>query len=331
MLSERRALPLGWRLRNQLIRLLLPYPKRLAFAFGALRFYQRSPIRRLVGWARDRRLGPRRLIEAEAMLPELPDRSWRPPAERQAAGRRRVALLTGCVMPHLYPRTHAATVGCLDVNGVDVTAPAGQVCCGALNLHSGDIRTARQLARKNIDVFLGAEVDAVVVNSAGCGSTMKEYDYLLRGDAAYADRARRFAGIVQDVTEFLVSAGFRQPARGLSGRVTYQDSCHLAHAQRIRSAPREILRSIKGLELIEMKTPDRCCGSAGIYSFAQPQMSMRILDEKISDVAATRSEIIATANPGCMMQLEAGLRRAGRSGRVVHVVELLDEAYQRET
>jgi glycolate oxidase iron-sulfur subunit len=234
-------------------------------------------------------------------------------------------------MPILYARTHEATVRVLERNGCSIIDAPAQVCCGALNLHAGDRQTARELARRNIDAFLAADIDAIVVNSAGCGSTMKEYAELLQPDPEYAAKALHVASLVRDVTEFLVELPFERPKGPLPCRVTYQDSCHLVHAQKVSSAPRELLRSISGLHLVEMDAPDRCCGSAGIYSLAQREMSLRLLDDKMRDIASVRADVIATANPGCMMQLEAGLRRAKLSGRVVHVVELLDKAYRAET
>jgi glycolate oxidase iron-sulfur subunit len=184
------------------------------------------------------------------------------------------------------------------------------------------------LARRNIDVFLGTGVDAIIVNSAGCGAAMKEYDELLADDPEYREDAKRFSALVKDVSEFLVDLPFQVPAGRVQARVTYQDSCHLAHAQRITSAPREILRSISGLTFVEMERSDSCCGSAGVYSLTQPAMSIELLDDKMRAVSDTKASVIATSNPGCMAQLEAGLRRHGRSGEVVHVVELLDRAYQ---
>jgi len=159
---------------------------------------------------------------------------------------------------------------------------------------------------------------------------MKEYGELLEHDSAYAEKAARFSAMVRDVTEFLVELPAEAPRGPLPVRVTYQDSCHLVHAQKVRDAPRQLMRAIPGLELVELNAPDRCCGSAGVYSFSQREMSLRLLDEKMADVAATEASTIATANPGCMMQIEAGLRRLGTPGRVVHVVELLDEAYRAE-
>ena len=341
MLVQQGRVPWAWRLRVFLLRQLFPYPKRLGLLFSLLRLYQRSGLQRLVRASRILRILPGGLAEAEGMLPKVPPAPYKgivAPAGGDDATRR-VALLTGCVMPLLYPDTHEATERVLRRHNIEVVAPSEQRCCGALSLHAGDRRTARELARRNIDAFLAAGVEAVVVNSAGCGSALKEYGELLEPDPAYAGKARRFSEMVQDVTEFLVSLPLEPPKAGLSARVTYQDSCHLVHAQKVRSAPRELLRSIPGLEFVEMETPDRCCGSAGVYSFAQRDMSLRLLDEKMRDVAATLqaepndsagAPVIATANPGCMMQLEAGLRREGLPGRAVHVVELLDEAYRAE-
>jgi glycolate oxidase iron-sulfur subunit len=223
-----------------------------------------------------------------------------------------------------------AAVGALTRNGCRVAVPRGQGCCGALNLHNGDIETARAMARRNIDVFLKAGVEKVVVASAGCGSAMKEYSELLREDPGYREAAERFSGMTVDITEFLVSLPFDHPRAELPRTVTYQDPCHLAHAQRITEAPRVILRSIPGIRLVEMEDSARCCGAAGIYSVTQQALSRRLLDGKMEKVAATGAEMVVTANPGCVIQLENGLRRAGVSSRVCHVVDILDEAYGRE-
>jgi glycolate oxidase iron-sulfur subunit len=237
---------------------------------------------------------------------------------------RTVVMLSGCVMPHLYPRTHEATVRVLNRYGYRVMLPE-QTCCGALSLHAGDRRFARDLARRNIDTMLSSDIDAIVVNSAGCGSTMKEYADLLADDPAYRERAARFSSLTKDVIEFV--AGHPLPTLGrLDGSATYQDSCHLVHAQRVREAPRALLRAVPGLELREMAGADRCCGSAGIYSLVQSDMSQRLLSAKMDDVQATGAACVATANPGCMMQLEAGLRQRGMRAEVVHVIELLDRA-----
>jgi len=333
MLVQQGKIPLAWRLRIWLLRQLFSYPKRLALVFSLLRLYQRSGLQRLLRASRLLRLLPRGLPEAESMLPDVPPRAFQLAAAANPAPARSVALLTGCVMPLLYPRTHEATVRVLQRHGFGVVAPPDQRCCGALSLHAGDRRTTRELARRNIDAFLAVEGEAVVVNSAGCGSAMKEYGGLLADDPEYAEKAQRFSALVRDATEFLSTLPFQPPRAALPYRATYQDPCHLAHAQQVRAAPRELLRAIPGLDLVELETPDRCCGSAGIYSFAQREMSLRLLDDKMRDVAATGADVIATANPGCMMQLEAGLRRHPSTEgprRVVHVIELLDEAYRAE-
>ena len=289
-----------------------------------MRAYQRSPLPRLLRRSGVLAAMPAALRSGEASLPDLPARAFTPPT--QPAGlARSVAMLTGCVMPHLYPRTHEATVRVLNALGYRVMFAKGETCCGALSLHAGDRQFARELARRNIDAFLAEDVEAVIVNSAGCGSTMKEYGELLDDDPAYREKAARLASMTRDVLEFVAEHEL-PPIGAVETTVTYQDSCHLVHAQKVKSAPRAILRAIPGLELIEMAAPDRCCGSAGIYSIVEGAMSARVLADKMDDVRATGAAIIATANPGCMMQLEGGMRQRGIEGRVVHVIELLDEA-----
>jgi glycolate oxidase iron-sulfur subunit len=212
-------------------------------------------------------------------------------------------------------------------NGCDVVLPPAQGCCGALLIHGGDREAARDLARANIDVFLGAGVDAVIVNAAGCGSTLKEYDELLEHDPVYAERARRFRSLVRDVTEFVAAHGVDRQALGrIEARVTYQDSCHLAHAQRIKEAPRALISAIPGVELVELGS-DRCCGSAGIYNVTQRDMSMQVLESKMDEVEDAAPEILVTANPGCMMQMQTGMRRRNLETKVLHVIDLLEQSY----
>jgi glycolate oxidase iron-sulfur subunit len=320
------ARPRSWKLRTWGMRVLFASPWRLRLAFRLLRLYQRTGLQRLV-----RPLLPRRLREMEANLPRVPSRFFEPPARSTArSANHNVAMLDGCVMPLLYGRTNEATVRVLERNGCSVDVTAGQGCCGALHLHNGDVEAARKLARKNIDVFLAGKPEAIIVNSAGCGSTMKEYAGLFADDPAYAEKARRFSALVRDVSEYLAELPFEPPKGRVEASVTYQDSCHLVHAQRIREAPRTVLRSIPGLELREMAASDRCCGSAGIYNLTQPEMSRTLLDRKMDDALATGAGVICTANPGCMLQLEAGVRLHGDHQPVRHVVELLDEAYLAE-
>jgi Fe-S oxidoreductase len=274
---------------------------------------------------------PKRLRLMEAMLPRLPEGRFRGAAvagQPAAQVKATVALLEGCVMPLLQPQTHEATVRVLARNGCRVLVPQGQNCCGALHLHNGDRGPARDLARSNIDLFLESGADYIVVNAAGCGSAMKEYGDLFASDPRYAEKAALFASRVRDVNELLVELGFEPPAGAIDARVTYQDSCHLVHAQRVREAPRTLLRSIPGLQLTEMTTPDRCCGSAGIYNLTQTEMSRRLLDLKMDDCLATGCDLIATANPGCILQLQLGVRERDATQEVVHVVDLLDRAYR---
>lgn len=316
--------PFAWWARALAMRAMLPHQRRIGAVMTGLRLYEGSPVQRFVRWSRVLdRIAPA-LAQAERSAPVVPRRAFTPPLQAPALTRT-VAMLTGCVMPHLYPRTHEATIRVLNRLGYRVLMPEAQTCCGALSMHGGDRRFARDLARRNIDAFLGADADAIIVNSAGCGSTMKEYGDLLAGDPTYAAMAARFASITKDVLEFI--AGHDLGALGpVAETVTYQDSCHLVHAQKVAQAPRAILAAIPALELREMATPDRCCGSAGLYSLVQREMSSRLLDSKMDDVRATGATTIATANPGCMMQLEAGLQQRHIRGRVVHVIELLDEA-----
>ena len=242
--------------------------------------------------------------------------------------RYRVAFLSGCVANVSFARLHEASVRVLQRNGCEVVVPAGQGCCGALHLHSGLSGEARALARRNIDALHGGAFDAIVSNSAGCGAMLKEYGELLAGDPVYATAAQQFAAQVRDITEFLGSIELNPQMGVVDAVVTYQDACHLAHGQRIRGAPRKLLAAIPGITLQEMADAEFCCGSAGSYNIVQNQMSLRILAHKMEAVNRTHATIIATANPGCELQLEAGVRLHGNRQRVMHVVELLDLAYR---
>jgi glycolate oxidase iron-sulfur subunit len=316
--------PLSWKLRALFLREIVARPTRLRAVALGLRLYQRSGLRDLV-----ERIPM--LRDCAILAPAIHERWFRETgliARPQGPTRMRVGLLSGCIMPLAYGRVHRATARALAGNGCEVIVPAAQVCCGALHAHNGDRRTAVELARRNVDAFLDAGVDAVVVNSAGCGAVMKEYGQLLAEDPRYRDSAKRFASLVWDVNEFLAALPFQPPRSRLTIRVTYQDSCHLAHAQRIAEAPRQILKSIPSLELVEMEHADRCCGSAGVYSLTQATMSLALLNSKMAEFQRTGAQYLATANPGCMTHLEAGLRRHRLPGRVVHVVELLDRAYR---
>jgi glycolate oxidase iron-sulfur subunit len=220
-----------------------------------------------------------------------------------------------------------ATARVLARNGWDVVAPAGQGCCGALNAHGGDHERALEMARRTLEAFEGTRVDAVVVNTSGCGAHMKAYGALLAGDPMWAERARRFAASVRDVTEFLAGAPLRGPLQPVPMTVTYHDPCHVVHGQKIRTAPRALLAQIPGLRVVDLPESDWCCGSAGIYNLTQPEMAGRLLRRKVRHVLGTGASAVVTANPGCILQIQQGLREAGSPVRVLHIVEILDRAY----
>jgi glycolate oxidase iron-sulfur subunit len=246
----------------------------------------------------------------------------------QGARKHRVAFLAGCIANIAFARLNEATVRVLQKNGCEVVVPKDQGCCGALHVHSGLPEEARKLARRNIDAVLSGGFDAIITNAAGCGSTLKEYGELLEDDPDYAAKAREFSTRMRDVTEFLAGIELNPQMGPVNAIVTYQDSCHLAHGQRVRTAPRKLLAAVPGVTLREMPGADICCGSAGIYNVVQNEMSAQILGHKMESVIATGAGIVATANPGCMLQLQAGVRAHGSGQRVMHVVEVMDLAYK---
>jgi glycolate oxidase iron-sulfur subunit len=236
------------------------------------------------------------------------------------------ALLLGCVMEGLFTDTNRATERVLTRNGYRMTAAAGQGCCGALHAHAGDLNAARRLARRNIAAFERSGADYVVTNSAGCGAMMKEYGHLLADDAEWSVRARDISSRVRDATELLADAG---PASGgvIPFTVAYDAPCHLQHAQRITEAPLTVLRAIPGIQLVPLDESDQCCGSAGIYNLIQPETSDAVLGRKLERIYASQASLIATGNPGCLMQIGAGLLRSDMQARVVHPIDLLDASY----
>lgn len=273
---------------------------------------------------------PRRL---RAMIAAAPPVTFRTLFSRTAArtpaaapARQTVGLLTGCVQQLIFPETNDASARVLAAEGCDVVAPSRQGCCGALSLHAGRLDEARAAARATITTFDAAGVDTIVANAAGCGSAMKEYAHLLRHDPAWAERARRFSARVRDITELLDELGPpRAPRNALPMRVTYQDACHLAHAQGVRSAPRKLLSAIPGLELVE-SGDDMCCGSAGIYNLLEPEAAEPLGDRKLGVLSAGNPDVIVSANPGCRLQLASAARRAGRNVTFAHPVELIDRS-----
>ena len=325
--ERRHRRPPADRLLREAIFALFPYPRRLRLVRGPLRAYQRTGLQALV-----RRSGLlARLAPTLAAMEEIAPpitRAARLPERVAARGERRavVGLLTGCVQGAFFPGVNAATARVLALEGCDVVVPRGQGCCGALSVHNGREAEARDFARRLVDVFEQAGVERVVVNAAGCGSSMKEYAELLADDPAYASRAADFAARVRDVAEVLTELGPVARRHPLPVTVAYHDACHLAHAQGIRSQPRELLRGIPGLQLREIADPEICCGSAGIYNVLNPGPAAELGDRKAASVLATGAELLVTANPGCLMQVAAALRRAdsGAGPAMAHTVEVLD-------
>ena len=314
--------------RNFVYRRLLPYPERIAMAAKLLRAYQRSGLQTAA-----RATGILKLLglsQRDLLLPPV-DRQFffdqlGKTFPAQGARRARVAFFAGCVANVTFTGLNEATIRVLTANGCEVVVPGGQFCCGALPAHAGVRDVARDLARWNIAAFASANFDALVTNAAGCGSTLKEYDHLFTPDEPDFAAAAALAKKTRDVTEFLAGLGLSAQLKPVPARVTYQDSCHLLHGQKIREAPRQLLRAIPGVELVELPFADICCGSAGVYNVTQTKASLELLSEKMAYAKSTNAEIIATANPGCLLQLRAGAEIHRTGQQVLHVVELLDRA-----
>jgi len=311
-------------------RRLLPHPSRIAFFARLLRFYQRSGLQALA-----RRSGVLRalgLAEREALLPRIDDqfffrrlgKTFHPVGEHRA----RVAFFGGCVAQVTFSELNEATIRVLTSNGCEVVVPTRQVCCGALASHAGVRDAARDLARRNLKAFSNDEFNAIVTNAAGCGSTLKEYSHLFTKDEPEFQAAKEFESRVSDVTEFLASLGMVAPLKPNPSRVTYQDSCHLLHGQKVREAPRTLLREIPELDLVELPYSDICCGSAGVYNITQTEASLELLAEKMKHAASTNATTIVTANPGCLLQMRAGAQLHKTGQQVLHVMELLDRSLE---
>jgi glycolate oxidase iron-sulfur subunit len=319
-------------LRDRLIRAAIfatfPYPKRLRLLRGPLRLYQRSGVQRIV--RRSGLLGrlPDGLGAMDALAPPLgPATAYRPlPSHVAANGERRatVGFLIGCVQGAFFPGVNAATVRVLSLEGCDVVIPRDQGCCGALSLHSGRHLEAKRFARRVIETFEAAGVDHVVVNAAGCGSSMKEYGQLFADEPEMAARAAAVAAKVRDIAEVLIEIGPAAERHPLPMAVAYHDACHLAHAQGVRAQPRALLAAIPGIEVREIAEPELCCGSAGVYNLLNPGAAIPLGDRKADAVLATRAELLVTANPGCLMQVTAALARRGAAMPMAHTVEVLE-------
>jgi glycolate oxidase iron-sulfur subunit len=310
-------------LRRVAIEQVLPYPKRLRLAMWPARvLYQMGLGGMLPAWLRE-----------TVALACRPDSSWNGVTDESGAGagaarKGAVGFISGCVMSVVFGPTNKASVGLLRRAGYEVNIPKEQGCCGALHLHAGRLDEARAFARRNIAAFEVAGLEAIIINAAGCGSTLKDYGHLLKDDPDWAGRAARFSGKVRDLTEFLAGVGglrhqwADEPKR--PGRVTFHDACHLAHAQRITSQPRELVRAVSGGELVPMPESDVCCGGAGSYFLTQPGMAVRLQDRKIDNILRSGAETVVTTNPGCLIQIRAGLRRRGElKVQVVHIADYL--------
>ena len=300
-----------------------------------LRWYQASGAEWLVRKMRLTALLPRDLRELEPLTPRV----QRQFSDALIGGlewpddtRHRVGMLTGCVQDLVYPHVNRDTVDVLLANGCEVVTPGAQHCCGSLHAHNGELELAREMARRNIDAFNLDAVDAIITNAAGCGSHLKNYDQLLADDPRYAARARVWSAKMRDVHEWLVEIGITPTKSNGDPQlpVTYHEACHLCHGQKITRAPRQVLERVPGLQLVEMPEAAWCCGSAGIYNITQPEMSRKLLARKLANIAKTGARTVASANPGCSVQLEAGARERGLALEIVHPVTLLARAYRRE-
>jgi len=319
--------PLPERLKRRVINAIFPNPLGVRFFSFLLKTGAALGLGRL---ARSPKLPPQ-IRYWFGLLPDKGTVSSETLLERYPAiGEKRytVALLSGCVMPALFGATNQATVKVLRHNGCEVLVPRNQVCCGALLLHNGEKTGALDLARRNVEVFSKLEFDALIINAAGCGAMMKEYGELFKGDPVYHDRAERLTAKMKDVAEFLGNISLKTPTREIRAKVTYHDACHLAHGQGVREQPRALLRSIPGLQLTELPESDWCCGSAGTYNLTEPAMARRLLNRKVDNIQATEADLVVTGNPGCLMQIRAGLQQRGLPIKAIHTVDLLAEAYE---
>lgn len=318
---------------------MLPSRVVLSLVFGSLKVYQRSGLQTLV-----RRVG---LLDVANNLPtpfkgklkipeELMDGAkgdiipQQLPEITPAIGPRRyrVGFISGCIMDQVFHDINEATIRILAANGCEVVTPVQQNCCGALHVHGGEAERGRELAKHNIDTFAHYDVDVIIINSAGCGSTLKEYNHLLRDDSAYVQRAEEFSAKVKDISEFLADIEHNQQMGEVKRTVAYHDACHLLHGQKIKQQPRQLLQSIPGITLVNLRESDWCCGSAGIYNLTNQEMGQDLLERKMNNIEATGADTIATGNPGCMMQIALGARQRGIPMEVVHPIQLLDEAYR---
>ncbi|HEY5912218.1 MAG TPA: (Fe-S)-binding protein [Verrucomicrobiae bacterium] len=321
-------------IRGFAVRWLFMDLRRLRALGRALRLYQQLGLQALIRRSGMLKLFPKRLRELESMTPVIQPKFSAEliPAVTPASSVRkyRVAMLIGCAQDLIFSDINRDTVEVLAWNGCEVVTPPRQLCCGSLHAHNGEWKLAQELARKQIDQFPPEEFDAIITNAGGCGSHLKHYRKLLAEDASYRERAALWDQKVQDIHEWLMTIGLESPANHAPAQViTYHESCHLAHGQKITAQPRQLLQSIPNLKLVELPESSWCCGSAGIYNIIQPEMANQLLERKLQHIRSTGATIVATGNPGCLLQLVNGAKQRGMQLRVVHPVTLLAEAYRR--
>jgi glycolate oxidase iron-sulfur subunit len=316
------------RLHRKMIFVLFPYTRRLKALLAVLFLYSRSGLQFLVRKSGLISFLPARLAQLDALMPPVTAHHLTAslPAVTPATGirRARVGLLAGCVQRVFFPRVNEATIRVLSAEGCEVIVPPGQGCCGALSMHAGRDEEAMRFGRSLIREFEEANVDAIAVNAAGCGSHMKDLGRILAKDPQWSERAARFSAKVKDISEFLAALTPVATRNPVKARVAYHDACHLAHAQRIRTAPRQLLRGIPELQLLEVPDGEQCCGSAGIYNLIQPESSDEIGARKADNVLSTNPDLLASANPGCTLQIQKILRERSKTLRAVHPIEILD-------
>jgi len=319
----------GDKLFRGLLFSILPYPKKLGRILPFIYLYNKSGIRKLFNSFGVLKRISSSLNRLEQMIPDVDTMRVKefpevitPDKEKKY----RVALLTGCIQNVFFSETNISTINVLKKLGCEIVIPGEQSCCGALSVHTGRLGEGRDFARKIIDIFSSLDVDAFIINSAGCGSAVKEYAYLLSEDPNYSQKAKRLAEKTKDIMEFIDEIGIDRNLNDLNMKITYQDACHISHGQNIRSAPRNILSKIPGLELIEMKNSDTCCGSAGLYNILQPDLAEDILAKKIESIENTSAECIVAGNPGCLLQIQKGLRERKRNLKIAHPIEILDKS-----
>ncbi|MGA1196953.1 MAG: (Fe-S)-binding protein, partial [Candidatus Latescibacterota bacterium] len=321
-------------IRNFALKNLFTSPTNLHILGRLMRFYQATGLQTLIRKSGLLHLLPKSLRELEPLTPTISKKFTHAHFKtlpNPSRPKYRVGLIAGCIQDIAFADINADTIYVLQKNDCEVLLPQAQVCCGSLHGHNGEMETAKELARKNIDAFDAEKLDAIIINAGGCGSHLKHYDHLLADDQQYAQRAKIWSQKVKDIHEFLVDIHFRTPQKngGLQS-VTYHASCHLAHGQKIKTQPIQILKSIPNINFKELTESEWCCGSAGIYNITQPDMSMQLLDRKMTHIQNTGAHIVATANPGCMVQINHGTKRNNTSVQVKHPITLLANAYRSE-